>query len=156
MRRYITNIKSSVSYISIIDLISKVMPGAKRDRTLYFRPYWTSPDLVILAGRQPHAEFGFFRGFRQKTLIQISARPSLQSLWAVSKTSAQLSKKYICTYLLPKLYIPCKYYKNWIYSFGSYSVDSIKRTFLLKVLLLKKNFKKSLLKILFTISKQYF
>ena len=37
-----------------------------------------------------------------------------------------------------------------------YSVDSIKRTVLLKVLLLKKNFKKSLLKILFTISKQYF
>ena len=120
VRTYVTNIKSSVSYISIIDLISKVMPGAKRDRTLYFRPYWTSPDLVILAGRQPHAEFGFFRGFRQKTLIQISARPSLQSPWAVSKTSAQLSKKYICTYLLPKLYIPCKYYKNWIYSSGNY------------------------------------
>ena len=38
----------------------------------------------------------------------------------------------------------------------TYSVDSIKRTVLLKVLLLKKNFKKSLLKILFTISKQYF
>ena len=40
--------------------------------------------------------------------------------------------------------------------FELYSVDSIKRTVLLKVLLLKKNFKKSLLKILFTISKQYF
>ena len=40
--------------------------------------------------------------------------------------------------------------------FELYSVDSIKRTVLLKVLLLKKNFKKSLLKVLFTISKQYF
>ena len=37
-----------------------------------------------------------------------------------------------------------------------YSVDSIQRTILLKILLLKKNFKKSLLKILFTNSKQYF
>ena len=124
MRRYVTNIKSTVSYISIIDLISKVMPGAKRDRTLYFRPYWTSPDLVILAGRQPHAEFGFFRGFRQKTLIQISARPSLQSPWAVSKTSAQLSKKYTY-YLFVHKTVTWHWNKSWSYKWEFLTKDKL-------------------------------